>query len=146
MLPCTFVSLLAVLSQAPQSNTETSVNCNPDKRPFLQPHWLVMSLCRCYITDTCIAALRSAPFCSTGLRHLSLPVSLDSVSCDPVSFDSVRACLCLQDWMQYLTGLSADVGAIPLLLCATAEDLPGQLPKLQMHCQQHFPMCMVSVV
>lgn len=29
--------------------------------------------------------------------------------------------------MQYLTGLQADVGAIPLLLCATAEDLPGQL-------------------
>lgn len=32
---------------------------------------------------------------------------------------------CMQDWMQYLTGLTADVGAIPLLLCATAEDLPG---------------------
>lgn len=30
-----------------------------------------------------------------------------------------------QDWMQYLTGLPADVGAIPLLLCATKEDLPG---------------------
>ena len=31
----------------------------------------------------------------------------------------------VQDWMQYLTGLPADVGAIPLLLCATKEDLPG---------------------
>ena len=30
-----------------------------------------------------------------------------------------------QDWMQYLTGLPADAGAIPLLLCATKEDLPG---------------------
>ena len=31
----------------------------------------------------------------------------------------------LQDWMQYLQGLPADVGAIPLLLCATKPDLPG---------------------
>ena len=29
--------------------------------------------------------------------------------------------------MQYLQGLPADVGAIPLLLCATKEDLPGIL-------------------
>ena len=28
--------------------------------------------------------------------------------------------------MQYLQGLPADVGAIPLLLCATKEDLPGK--------------------
>lgn len=33
---------------------------------------------------------------------------------------------CAQDWMQYLTGLPADVGAIPLLLCATKPDLPGK--------------------
>lgn len=32
----------------------------------------------------------------------------------------------LQDWMQYLQGLPADVGAIPLLLCATKPDLPGK--------------------
>ncbi|KAL3151939.1 hypothetical protein ABBQ32_001066 [Trebouxia sp. C0010 RCD-2024] len=31
-----------------------------------------------------------------------------------------------QDWMQYLQGLPADVGAIPLLLCATKPDLPGK--------------------
>lgn len=63
------------------------------------------------------------------------PVSSGSVNCNPVSCDSVSPSqqgvrLRLQDWMQYLTGLSADVGAIPLLLCATAEDLPGQLPAL----------------
>lgn len=34
--------------------------------------------------------------------------------------------LVLQDWMQYLQGLPADVGAIPLLICATKEDLPGK--------------------
>lgn len=34
----------------------------------------------------------------------------------------------LQDWFQYLTGLPADVGAIPLLLCATKPDLPGARP------------------
>lgn len=28
--------------------------------------------------------------------------------------------------MQYLQGLPADVGAIPLLICATKEDLPGK--------------------
>lgn len=32
----------------------------------------------------------------------------------------------LQDWMQYLQGLPADVGSIPLLLCATKPDLPGK--------------------
>ncbi|DBB16534.1 hypothetical protein WJX82_005693 [Trebouxia sp. C0006] len=43
-----------------------------------------------------------------------------------VKADHSKWSVYLQDWMQYLTGLPADVGAIPLLLCATKEDLPGK--------------------
>lgn len=43
-----------------------------------------------------------------------------------VKADHSKWSVYLQDWMQYLTGLPADVGAIPLLVCATKDDLPGK--------------------
>ena len=46
----------------------------------------------------------------------------------------------LQDWMQYLTGLPADVGAIPLLVCATKDDLPGAVSAM-LYAFVSVPVC-----
>ena len=47
-----------------------------------------------------------------------------------------------QDWMQYLTGLPADVGANSLLLCATKEDLPGMGMPLSSRAKSLCFLCM----